>query len=112
MGELNGEYKVLTLAEKKAMPFSHVFILCQNPRNKHFGKFLEVRVNGVSKVWKRNPDKVRIPYKYGLYEFGYITELDEVRVSEDTFQYYEQKKLLDAIGFWPLITEINLKGGN
>jgi hypothetical protein len=80
MGELNGAYKVLTLEEKKAMPYSHVFILCQNSRSPHYNKFLEVKVNGVSKVWKRNPEKVRIPFKYGLYQFGYITEQDEVRI--------------------------------
>ena len=85
MGELNGEYHILTLEEKKAMPYSHVFILCQNPRNPHYNKFLEVKVNGASKTWKRSPNKVRIPYKYGLYEYGYITELDEVRVPQSEY---------------------------
>jgi hypothetical protein len=80
MTELNSEYKVLTLEEKKALPYNHVFILCLNPRNKNYNKFMEVKVNGISKTWKRNPEKVRVPYKYGLYEYGYITELDEVRV--------------------------------
>ena len=86
MGELNGEYHILTLEEKKAMPYSHVFILCWNPCNPHYNKFLEVKVNGASKTWKRSPDKVRIPYKYGLYEFGYITELDEVRVPKEAIK--------------------------
>jgi hypothetical protein len=86
MGELTSEYHILTLAEKKAMPYSHVFILCQNPHNNHFGKFLEVKVNGISKTWKRSPNKVRIPYKYGLYEYGYITELDEVRIPKEIYE--------------------------
>jgi hypothetical protein len=80
----------LTLEEKKAMPYSHVFILCQNPRNPHYNKFLEVKVNGASKIWKRSPDKVRIPYKYGMYEFGYITELDEVRVPAECTCFSEE----------------------
>ena len=74
MSELKGNYKILTLEEKKAMKYYHVFILCQNLRNAHYGKFVEVKVNGVSKIWKRNPEKVRVTYKYGLYEYGYITE--------------------------------------
>jgi hypothetical protein len=80
MGELLGNYKVLTLEEKKNLTYSHVFILCASLMSPHYGRFLQVKVNGVSKIWKRSPDKVRIPYKYGLYEYGYITELDEVRV--------------------------------
>jgi len=83
MGELTGNYKVLTLEEKKNLTYSHVFILCQNYGNKHFGKFLEVKVNGQPKTWKRQPERVQIPYKYGLYEYGYITENDEVRVPKE-----------------------------
>jgi hypothetical protein len=44
------------------------------------GHFLKVRINGKTKIWKRNSNKVRIPYKYGLYENGYITENDTVLV--------------------------------
>jgi hypothetical protein len=32
------------------------------------------RRNGQTKTWKRSPDRFQIPVKYGLYEFGYITE--------------------------------------
>jgi len=80
MPELTGNYKVLTLEEKKNLKYNHVFIRCTNLMNPKYGRFYQVKVNGVSKIWKRSPDKVRIPYKYGLYEYGYITELDEVRV--------------------------------
>lgn len=34
------------------------------------------RVNGKVKIWKRNPNKIRIPIKYGLYSYDYITESD------------------------------------
>lgn len=36
----------------------------------------KVKVNGKVRTWKRNPERVQIPYKYGLYEYGYITERD------------------------------------
>ena len=32
------------------------------------------RVNGKVQVWKRSPDKVRVPIKRGLREFGYLHE--------------------------------------
>jgi hypothetical protein len=36
------------------------------------------RRNGVTKTWKRNPEKFRIPVKCGLSSYGYITEYNEV----------------------------------
>ena len=71
---LDGSYRVLTLEEKKKLNWGHVYIKAD------CGHFLIVKVNGAAKTWKRNPKKVMIPYKYGMYEFGYITESDEVRV--------------------------------
>ena len=34
------------------------------------------RVNGKVKTWKRSPDRVKVPVKYGLYRYDYITEND------------------------------------
>ena len=33
-------------------------------------------VNGKVKTWKRNPEKVRVPVKHGLYSYDYLTEKD------------------------------------
>jgi len=44
------------------------------------GCYCRVKVNGKPKTWKRSPERVQIPYKYGLYEYGYITERDTVLV--------------------------------
>jgi hypothetical protein len=33
-----------------------------------------VRVNGRPLTWKRSPERVKVPWKYGLYEYGYIEE--------------------------------------
>ena len=35
---------------------------------------ISVRVNGRVQVWKRSPERVRVPWKYGLYEYGAVTE--------------------------------------
>ena len=32
------------------------------------------RVNGKVKVWKRNPEKVQVPIKHGMYAYDYLTE--------------------------------------
>lgn len=37
---------------------------------------LRCRRNGATKYWKRNPERFRIPVKYGLYTCFYITELN------------------------------------
>jgi len=34
------------------------------------------RVNGQVKTWKRSPNRVRVPVKYGLYGYDYLTESD------------------------------------
>jgi hypothetical protein len=72
---LIGNYRTLTLEEKKNIQFSEVFIQAD------CGCFLRVKINGQVKTWKRNINKVQIPYKYGMYEYGYITENDEVRIA-------------------------------
>ena len=32
------------------------------------------RVNGKVKTWKRDPNEVQVPIKYGMFGYGYITE--------------------------------------
>ncbi len=32
------------------------------------------RVNGKVKRWKREPDRIRVPLKHGLYTYDYLTE--------------------------------------
>jgi hypothetical protein len=38
------------------------------------GKVKTLRRNGKTQTWKRSPERFRIPVKYGLYEYGNITE--------------------------------------
>ena len=37
------------------------------------GTPMRVRVSGMLKTWKRDPERFKLPVKYGLYENGYIT---------------------------------------
>ncbi len=32
------------------------------------------RVNGTIKTWKRDPSRVKVPIKYGMYGYDYLTE--------------------------------------
>lgn len=34
----------------------------------------KVHRNGQTKYWKTRPTEFRIPFKYGMYDYGYITE--------------------------------------
>lgn len=39
------------------------------------------RVNGKPKTWKRSPERVQVPVKYGLRRYDYVTERDLALVS-------------------------------
>lgn len=47
------------------------------------------RVNGKVQTWKRNPEKVKIPLKYGLYRFDYLTEKDLDMVSLQEYKPFK-----------------------
>lgn len=44
-----------------------------NPNHKSFGEERTCRRNGKTQTWKTRPGHFRIPVKYGLYEYFYIT---------------------------------------
>ena len=41
-------------------------------------RYWRIRRNGKTQTWKRDANRVRIPYKYGMYGYGVITETDFV----------------------------------
>jgi hypothetical protein len=43
------------------------------------------RRNGATKTWKRTPGKFKIPVKFGMYAYDYITneEADQLHAAED-----------------------------
>lgn len=46
----------------------------------NYGEARRVKVNGKVRRWKRDRDRIEVPYKYGLYEYGTLTERDIDRV--------------------------------
>jgi len=74
----NNEVKdVRVMTVNEAMTLSnHATVI--NGKN----QWATVKVNGAIKTWKRRPLDCRIPYKYGMYEYGYIEYVNGVCVSE------------------------------
>lgn len=54
-----------------------------------YNKPYVLKINGKPKTWKTRPDNVQIPYKYGLYEYGYIGNTIESNVDTDEIRPYE-----------------------
>lgn len=62
--------KPLTLEEVKTLQHGDiVYAIDEYNADKTHMRF---RVNGKVKRWKRDPDRVQVPVKRGLYEYGYI----------------------------------------
>jgi hypothetical protein len=55
--------------------FAHSSKIIVGPRGGQTMPRIEVwRRNGKTKTWKTRPELFRIPVKYGLYDYSYITE--------------------------------------
>jgi len=72
---------VITKAQALTANNFHVWGYSGDACTLHIGKrggqterVYNVRRNGATKTWKRSPERFRIPIKYGLYEYGEITE--------------------------------------
>lgn len=73
--KLTGDFVLLNLEEKKKLGHRSVVYL-----QARCGCFLKVTINGNPKTWVRQPERVKVPFRYGLYEYGHITEDTETRV--------------------------------
>lgn len=64
--EGSGQFRHMTLEEAKANIDSagHVWVLAND------GSARRVKINGRTRRWKRDPDRIEVPYKYGMYEYG------------------------------------------
>jgi hypothetical protein len=49
---------------------SHVPVLLNN------GRLGECKINGAIRTWKREPDRIEIPIKYGMYEYATLNLAD------------------------------------
>lgn len=57
--------RTMTLEEVKNAS-GHIHVLDKNE------KVRQVKVNGAVKTWKTRPNDCKMPYKYGMYEYGYV----------------------------------------
>lgn len=58
---------MITLEEAKNLKFHDVLI---DQRGKRW------RVNGKVRRWKRNPDRIYVPLKHGLYVYDYLSDAE------------------------------------
>lgn len=42
-------------------------------------------VNGAVKTWKKDPSRVKVPLKHGLYVYGYLTEYNVTEYEREVF---------------------------
>ncbi len=62
----------LTLSQAKSLKRGdHIYSRIQTTSG---GLVVMWRVNGAAKTWKRAPNRVTVPIKHGLRDYGYVTE--------------------------------------
>lgn len=62
----------LTLAQAKKLKYGQILYHLKNKNSD--GTAQRWKVNGKPKTWKRNPERVQVPVKHGLYTHDTITE--------------------------------------
>lgn len=65
--KINHVCRNMTLEEAKALQYNDTIHVLD--KNKQIRR---VKVNGAPKTWKTRPMDVKVPYKYGMYEYGYL----------------------------------------
>ncbi len=71
--------KPITLEEAKKLTIGQIVYHRHNENAD--GTPQRWKVNGQVKTWKRNPNRVKVPLKHGLYLFRYLTKDDLSLVS-------------------------------
>lgn len=64
-------YRALTPTEAKLLQYGQ-----RIPFRDKQGQVREIKVNGAPKTWKRSPDRVEVPCKYGMYEYATFEAVD------------------------------------
>jgi hypothetical protein len=83
--EIGGEAVVVNcqppLTLKQAKELERGDMLYHRTHSNSDGTPMRWRVNGKPKTWKRNPERVQVPVKHGMYDYDYVTENDLNMVS-------------------------------
>lgn len=64
---------MITLKDLQTIGRSDVIVI-PSPTPTNPNRTARWRVNGQVKTWKRSPERVRVPVKFGLYAYDAITE--------------------------------------
>jgi len=64
----------MSITLKQAKALQHGNILHHKVNKNADGTPQRWRVNGMVKTWKRDTGRIKIPLKYGLYRYDYLTE--------------------------------------
>ena len=78
----------MSITLKQAKGLRHGQVLYHAHERDSQNRPVRWRVNGKPKVWKRNPERVRVPIKHGMYDYDYLEEgsLDLVSLIEREVQ--------------------------
>lgn len=66
----------VTIEDAKQLQYRNVVHISDNA-----GQCTRFYVNGKVRTWKRNPNRIRIPLKFGMYSFGLGYAITEDNVS-------------------------------
>jgi hypothetical protein len=78
---------------KEAKNLKHGDTLLHRINKNHDGSPQQWRVSGKVKLWKRDPSRIRVPVKYGLYRNDYVTENDLHLVDLEYKAYHRAKPI-------------------
>lgn len=97
--------KPLSLEEAKNLKYGNTVYF--RKENDSRGALKKVKVNGQVKTWKRNTERVQIPWKYGLYDYGYITELylDDWTLESKPYERFENVRVCPATSSEEMLLE-------
>ena len=62
-----GTFRLMRLSEAKNLSVGDIVWFIDSPEHMHNAR--RAKVNGQVRRWKRTPDRVVIPLKYGLYDY-------------------------------------------
>ncbi len=73
----------MTLEQAKGL--QHRTVLYHRSQRNADGSPSRWRVNGRPRVWKRQPQRVEVPLKHGLYDYDYLDDriLDDLCLTEE-----------------------------
>lgn len=91
--------KALKRGDEVHYTFNHACSRKIGPRGGETLRVTRCRVNGEPHTWVRQPDRVQVPVKYGMYVHSYITEenLDDWHLASECPLRLEKRPVTDDV---------------